>query len=188
MQDLVQDTDVTNTMHLPELVLPANTSCHELVRSLANHWDTPHVAVFSEHRLVAATKDWMSLDIRDQTTLSLYLRSLSPSSARDIPTFLPHSTMSGDHANGPGWTPFRLLTVALQACENYESALSRNECRGGYLQLVAICGPQPALSTAVANVVTLCQENPELQPRLRNCVDMYRGLPPTLKFQPFVRR
>jgi hypothetical protein len=129
---------------IPECCIPTSGAIiFDDLTALASACHTAHAAFYLQHRLYAWTDAFGKLDTRDQFTISCFLRSVTHAQARDVPVYLAHSSLatngSAAASQPTGRTPYRLLTISLLAD----------------LELVLLCGPNPALMDAIAAVQTV---------------------------------
>ncbi|GAB6027007.1 hypothetical protein CHUAL_013742 [Chamberlinius hualienensis] len=87
--------------------------------------DTTYGCLFANGKIVAATRDWWSLDSTSITLIAVYLQTSSKVSCRDLPLFLSHSE-----------APYRLLVFKL--ISNTHVCL--------------LCGPTPTLTQLIKDV------------------------------------
>ncbi len=82
---------------LPAVIIPAHIQhVQQHIATLAKACQTVHAALYVGDAIYTCTQQWSSLDVRDLFTISTYLGSLGPACARDVPVYLPHSSINGE--------------------------------------------------------------------------------------------
>ena len=141
-----------NFLQATDIIICSDTSLlQDCLDSFVEACDSVFGCLLVFGKIVIATERWWQLVPTETMLILLLLRSIPPSSSRDIPIYLPH---------GSPKIPHRLIT--LEIIEGVE--------------ICVICGPQPSLQTILDRHV-LRYWNP-VQETLRTCTRSHpRNLP-----------